>query len=345
MTYELITNRDSAAYTPALSVAATFGFKRVITCITIHWWGDPAQRPSFDGTVAYLCRQGGNTSAHEVIEAGRVAVIVAHANAAWHAGSAEGNAQSIGLELNPRASEADYATAAERIRDIRALHKADLPLRPHRSWKATACPGVYDLDKLDRMARAGASFGTPTPAPAVSAPAPVPAQPSGLRLTLPAAATAWNVYPLNRPPVTANAVGKLNPSLFGGLTYDVIRMNQPTVAVIRTRDHGEVQIYVGPETGAILAGVAAAPAVTPVQRVDIVRNAGAYGVKHRTSATTAEQNVKAVYNPGQPLHVSGWVTGQFVNGSNVWLAGALSGGFMHISGFADQSTNGLPKLN
>jgi hypothetical protein len=345
MAYTLITNYDSPAYTPALSVAATFGYNRDLCFITIHWWGDPAQRPSFEGTVAYLCRQGGNTSAHEVIEAGRVAVIVAHANAAWHAGNAQGNAQSVGLELNPRASEQDYLTAAERIRDIRALHGKDLPLRPHRSWTSTSCPGVYDLDKLDRLARAGASFGAPTPAPAVSAPAPVPAAPSGKRLTLPAAATGWNVYPLNRPPVAGNEVGRLNPSLFGGLTYDVVRMNQANVAVIRTRDWGEVQIYVGAETGAVLSGSVSAPAVTPVRRVDVIRTAGAYGVKHRTSATTAAENVKAVYGPGTALHVSGWVTGQFVNGSNAWLVGALSGGYMHVSGFANQDLNGLPKLN
>jgi N-acetylmuramoyl-L-alanine amidase len=35
----------------------------------------------------------------------------------------------------------------------------NLPLRPHRFWTATACPGVWDLDKLDQMANAKAAVG------------------------------------------------------------------------------------------------------------------------------------------------------------------------------------------
>jgi hypothetical protein len=91
-----------------------------------------------------------------------VAVIVNHGDASWAAGNAVGNATSVHLELNPRASDGDYATAAERIRDIRALHGKDLPLIPHRTWQATMCPGHYDLARLDQMARDATKFQNTT---------------------------------------------------------------------------------------------------------------------------------------------------------------------------------------
>lgn len=153
MTYQLITQYDSVNFTPASQVPKVYGRKRTVESITIHWWGLPEWNATFDGTVKFLCTNTKPTSAHEVIEAGRVAVIVNHGDAAWAAGNAAGNATSVHLELNPRASDGDYATAAERIRDIRAEHGRDLPLIPHRDWQATMCPGNYDLARLDRMAR------------------------------------------------------------------------------------------------------------------------------------------------------------------------------------------------
>lgn len=161
MTYELITNRDSVNYTPAHLVPATYGGPREIQSITIHWWGLPEWGDTFDGVVNFLCNNTKPTSAHEVIEAGRVAVIVNHADASWAAGNAEGNRTSIHLELRPRASEADYATAAERIRDLREFYGDHLNLIPHLHWQATQCPGHWDLAKLDRLAR-----NTPAAAPA-----------------------------------------------------------------------------------------------------------------------------------------------------------------------------------
>lgn len=173
MTYEYITNRTSPNQTPGASCKKVFGYARTIDFITIHWWGDPTTKPSFNGVVDYLCRNGGSSSAHEVIEAGRVACIVAHANAAWQAGNSKGNATSIGLELNPRCSDGDYATAAERIADIWRLHGRVIPLKPHREWKATACPGNYDLARLNREAQAFYGKPAPTPNPTPN-PTPVP---------------------------------------------------------------------------------------------------------------------------------------------------------------------------
>lgn len=149
MPYEYITNRDSFNYWSPEDLA---GYCQItIDTLTIHHWGEVGAQ--FWPTVDWVCRQGGDTSAHEVIEAGRVAQLINFGNAAWHSGSFEGNTTSYSLELNPRASDGDYATAAERIADIWATYGYK-PLRPHKSWSATACPGAYDLGRLEREAQA-----------------------------------------------------------------------------------------------------------------------------------------------------------------------------------------------
>ena len=151
MSYEYITKYNSPNFTTGTNSLKVFGFSRRILGIVIHHWGDPANRPTFMGVVSYLCRKGGNTSAHSVIEAGRVASIVDHKNVSWHSGSARGNATTLGLELNPRASDADYETAAEYIADL-WLFYGKLPLSKHSDYKATKCPGRWNIYKLEKMA-------------------------------------------------------------------------------------------------------------------------------------------------------------------------------------------------
>ena len=57
---------------------------------------------------------------------------------------------------------------------------------------------------------------------------------------------------MNVVPVVGNECGKLLPSKFGGLTYDILGWTQPDVAIIQTRDFGKVQIYVAKSTGAVI---------------------------------------------------------------------------------------------
>lgn len=71
-------------------------------------------------------------------------------------------------------------------------------------------------------------------------------------LYLPSSATSWRVYKLNVAPVKGNECGYLKPFKFGGLTYQILRWTSKNVCVIKTRDFGEVQIYVAPSTGAII---------------------------------------------------------------------------------------------
>ena len=143
-----------------------------VKSITIHHWGSRGQK--FDNVVSWLCDKRAGTSAHYVVEAGKVACIVAPGKRAWHAGSSRGNHESIGIECRPEATEGDYATVAALVADLRAVY-GNIPLKRHKDWTSTACPGVWDIAKIDRLARGvkpgvsggGASVPAPKPKPAV----------------------------------------------------------------------------------------------------------------------------------------------------------------------------------
>jgi hypothetical protein len=153
-------SRSSVNFTPAAQVPATYGMARNITSITVHHWGELGQ--DFDTVTNFLCNNSKPTSAHFVAEAGRVACIVSPPDAAWHAGNAEGNATSIGIECRPEATDGDYQTVAELVAYLRAKY-GPLPLHPHSFWFNTACPGVWDLARLDSLSSAGiAAQGTIT---------------------------------------------------------------------------------------------------------------------------------------------------------------------------------------
>lgn len=89
-----------------------------------------------------------------------------------------------------------------------------------------------------------------TTQPKLEASQPNPAQSKKQKIKLPASAQTWRVYPLNKQPTIGNEVGLLAPARYGGLTYDVIRWVSNDVAVINTGAFGQVQIFVGPLTGA-----------------------------------------------------------------------------------------------
>lgn len=159
MSYQYITDRDSPNCNPGRPGGTP-------THIVIHWWGLPEWGQTFQNVIDFLCRPEGNSSAHYVAEAGRVACIVSPDDRAWHAPG--GNMRGIGIECNPRMSEGDIATVAELIRDIRAVY-GDLPLHPHSDFVSTQCPGVWrdnlGMGELDRRARGIRPNPTSPPAP------------------------------------------------------------------------------------------------------------------------------------------------------------------------------------
>ena len=58
-------------------------------------------------------------------------------------------------------------------------------------------------------------------------------------------ADTWRVYPMNVAPVVGNECKTLLPSKFNGLSYTLKGYTMENVAIINTRDFGEVQIYIG----------------------------------------------------------------------------------------------------
>lgn len=146
-------SRTAVNYTPGRQ-------GRKITAIAIHHWGALGQ--THDGVVNWFCNpaQGAQTSAHFVVSGGRVHCIVSPADTAWHAGNWEANLTTIGIECRPEAEAADYRTAAELVRWLRSKY-GDLPLKPHKAFTSTACPGRWDLARLDREARGTTTGGGP----------------------------------------------------------------------------------------------------------------------------------------------------------------------------------------
>lgn len=145
--------------------------------IVIHYWGSRGQK--FDNVVGWLCNPRAKVSAHYVAEGGRVARLVPESKRAWHAGSNYGNDFGIGIECRPEATDADYATVAELVRDIRA-RRGDLPLRPHKAFTSTDCPGTWDLARLDLMARVQPAPSRPAVQPGSAPPFPLPRNPGAL---------------------------------------------------------------------------------------------------------------------------------------------------------------------
>lgn len=138
--------------------------------ITIHWWGDPNNNPTAEGVVNWLCNPNSQVSAHFVITGTgrRVWQLVADNDRAWHAMS--GNNSTLGLELDPRCRDEDYDVAAEVIADLWRYY-GKLPLYRHSHWVSTACPGNYDLGRLQSLAEAKLNPPKPAPKP-VSLPVP-----------------------------------------------------------------------------------------------------------------------------------------------------------------------------
>lgn len=160
--YQYITQYNSPNFTPKDKVKATYGRARTIEAIAIHWWDAPEKNPSFEGVIQTLCNPARQASAHFVATGTgrRVACLVDLPNASWATNNA--NPFTISIECDPRCRAEDYDVIAELIAELRREY-GNLPLVPHKQFKATACPGNYDLNRLSEEANkkeAGAQFGT-----------------------------------------------------------------------------------------------------------------------------------------------------------------------------------------
>lgn len=116
--------------------------------VTIHWWGLPEWKQSFNQVADYLSTARGNasTSAHYVVSDTRVACLVSPTDRAWHA--LEGNEQTVGLELDPNGGAGTLENACQIIAMLEEYFGKSLNVYPHNYWVSTQCPGHY----ADRIA-------------------------------------------------------------------------------------------------------------------------------------------------------------------------------------------------
>ncbi|WWO59061.1 putative endolysin [Listeria phage 20422-1] len=89
-------------------------------------------------------------------------------------------------------------------------------------------------------------------APKPSTPAPKPSTSTAKKIYFPPNKGNWSVYPTNKAPVKANAIGAINPTKFGGLTYTIQKDRGNGVYEIQTDQFGRVQVYGAPSTGAVI---------------------------------------------------------------------------------------------
>lgn len=200
------------------------------------------------------------TSAHYGLEGHERHVYVRDEDTAWHARQA--NSFAIGIEHSAGPGRPATDETYKNSIDLNAQLCLKFGLDPdtaidyHKTYVATSCSEL-DLDRIKSgvkaLLAAGGVVAPVLPPNKPSLPQPVANKNTGGSLHLPAAATSWRIYRESGPYTVGNQIGTLNPSLFGGLTYDILSNPTANVYVIQTRDFGRVGIYAGAETGASVA--------------------------------------------------------------------------------------------
>ena len=142
MSYQYITQYDAACYTPGRTYQ---GVNYAVDKIVIHHWGEDGQ--TFDSVVGWFTNPNCGTSAHYVVEAGKVACMVNLYDTAYHASDWFANLSSIGIECRPEMSDGDLETVCELVAYLYGVY-GELPIYPHKYFSKTACPGRYEA-KLD----------------------------------------------------------------------------------------------------------------------------------------------------------------------------------------------------
>ncbi|WP_443095021.1 peptidoglycan amidohydrolase family protein [Rothia koreensis] len=150
---------------PNQSPRSAYGWNGNPDGITWHWWNTPAQAGTFESTINFFCTSAAQTSAHFIVSDKRVACIVSPSEAAWHAGSTEGNGRTIGVEIDPRLPGDTLETCAELAADLERQF-GSLNHYGHKDWTQTECPGiVYDkipwlIDRTNEILGNGGSSGS-----------------------------------------------------------------------------------------------------------------------------------------------------------------------------------------
>lgn len=139
-----------------------------VTGIVVHHYG--VMGSTYQGTINTLCAVTASASAHFVIDAGKIAQLVALSDTAYHADNWPINLTTIGIECPPECTPTQIDTLVQLIAGIYKHYGRVLPLTGHCDHAKTACPGRYYPMLANIQARATALW--------TSAVAPDPQQPA-----------------------------------------------------------------------------------------------------------------------------------------------------------------------
>ena len=120
--------------------------------IVVHHYG--VMGSTYAGTIRTLCAVTASASAHFVIDADRVAQLVALSDTAYHADNWPINLTTIGIECPPEATTEQVDTLVQLIAGLYQVYGRVLPLTGHKDHAKTACPGRYYPLLADIQARA-----------------------------------------------------------------------------------------------------------------------------------------------------------------------------------------------
>ena len=238
--------------------------------ITVH---NTANDAPAKNEIAYMIGNDKKVSFHLAVDDIEAVQGIEFNRNSWNAGDGadgDGNRKSIAIEICYSKSGGDRfiqaeKNAAELIASM--LKERDWGIdrvKKHQDFNGKYCPHrTLDMgwDRFLDMIKTYLNDDTATKEQD-STNTPVATKQT---VTLPASANSWAIYDMNVQPVKKNAKGYLKPSKFGGLTYEILGWTMKDVAIIKTRDFGQVQIYVAPSTGAIINGTQTPqPAPEPV---------------------------------------------------------------------------------
>lgn len=123
-----------------------------VTGIVVHHYGEMGS--TYAGTIRTLTKTTAAASAHFVIDAGKVAQLVALSDTAYHAGNWQVNLTTIGIECPPECTPAQVDTLVQLIAGLYKHYGRVLPLSGHCDHAPTQCPGRYYPLLSDIQARA-----------------------------------------------------------------------------------------------------------------------------------------------------------------------------------------------
>ena len=120
------------------------------TGVTLHHWGSDGQ--DFDAVCHFLSTNNTPTSAHYVVEAGKIATLAVPTVATYHAGNGFANGTTVGIEIRPEYSDETLETVATLIYELEVAY-GPLKVYQHKDFFNTACAGRWGAKIPEIVAR------------------------------------------------------------------------------------------------------------------------------------------------------------------------------------------------